>query len=97
MSEHLIGLSLSFCIQDMIKDTIRYSSVKCIVSGTKIMNEGDLEQILDRYCEVYWKDNPIAARNMLFALWREGKIIQPRVLGLKPLNISAGHWYELIT
>ena len=96
MSEHMIGVSLSLCIKDMIEDKIKFSSVKSIIAGTRIVSKGDLEHIYDTYCQFYWKDKPTAARNMLFALWRAGKVIQPKVLGLDPLNISGGHWFELI-
>ena len=94
--EYLIGMSLSLCIRDILESKVMFGDIKCIISGTKIKNNTDFAHVRDRYCKVYWKKNPIRATNIFRGLYDSGKLIQPRLLGLKSFNISDGYWYERI-
>ena len=92
----LIGLSLSMCIRDMINGKMTFGSVKCIISGTKIENDNDFAAVRDRYCKTYWAENPIMASNLLRGLYDGNMLVQPRVLGIKPMYIADGHWFMLL-
>jgi len=91
----LIGKSLSFCIKDIILGKIKEEDVTCIVAGTKVewLSNNHLDMI-DQYAKAYWKDNPLEARTVVCRLILQGKIIQPRMLGLNANNLKNGWWYE---
>ena len=91
-----IGLSLSFCIKDMMLG-IPEESVLGIVSATYIRDEEDLKTVIAKYSGSYWnprwkghemEDVPdskvtdfiASAGQMALRLFEEGRILQPRVI-----------------
>ncbi|WP_046866820.1 hypothetical protein, partial [Microvirga massiliensis] len=58
-NNRLIGLSLSFCIKDIILGQVQLETVEKIVTGTRAVTEADWEEIANRYAQVYWKANPV--------------------------------------
>jgi len=90
----LIGLSVSACIRDIILGKVDESDVVAIVGGTDVRN--DVRQVVDHYSRAKhspWEKDPERARRIFMKLWDEGKIIQPRQLGLEPLFVGGGrHW-----
>jgi hypothetical protein len=86
------GLSLSFCISDIIRGEVYEEQVGLIISATKIDCVESYDRIRKGYCETYWRDNPREAGRIFDRLWNAGKIFQPRLLGLQPHNIAQGHW-----
>jgi phosphoglycolate phosphatase-like HAD superfamily hydrolase len=93
-NNRLIGLSLSFCIKDIILGQVQLESVEKIVTGTKAVTEAHWEEIADRYTQVYWKADPAKAREVLNELRASGRIEQPRVDQKIPYNIATGHRVE---
>lgn len=94
MEEHRVGLSLSFCIQDIIKGKAHLDEVEFIMAGTKIRNLDDVEKIAELYSEVYWVDDPITATGIFFWMWFNNKIFQPRLEGLDAPMLTDGHWLQ---
>jgi hypothetical protein len=91
----LIGLSLSFCVADIINGRVDIDDVSFIISGTHIRNAEELSDVLDTYTRYYWKDLPQLGRFVATRLYEEGKIIQPRLLGYGVPNTAEGWWAKV--
>lgn len=90
----MIGLSLSFCIQDIISGTVRESDVEEIISSTLARTPQDWHHVVSRYRDTYWRSNPDEGEAIFNRLLAAGKITQPRLEGSAGHSISRGHWVE---
>lgn len=82
----LIGLSLSGCVKDILEGNIGLEEVKFISAGTKINSKHDLLSVCGTYAQTYWKGFDLnEIMNILEHLFYSGKVIQPRVLGFRPI------------
>ncbi|HQA79261.1 MAG TPA: hypothetical protein PLV96_00515 [Methanoregulaceae archaeon] len=81
MGKKLIGLSLSFCVRDIIKSGISIDDVECIIAGTNIKVDGDLDKVIELYREASWTDFPDEAEKLARDLFSAGKVYQPRSEG----------------
>lgn len=86
------GLSLSFCVSDIVRGIVKEENVEKIVSGTAVKTDTDWEELLQSYCRIYWFDFPEKARALVARLRQQGKIEQPRLQGHEAHNIAEGHW-----
>lgn len=91
----LIGLSLSFCVADIINGLVNIDDVAFIVSGTRIRNSEDLSDVFATYARNYWDNLPQLGVSVATRLYEEGKIIQPRLLGLPVHHVADGHWAKV--
>ena len=91
----LIGLSLSLCIKDIVTyGEIKPEMVEALITGTRMMNDYDLEHVIGTYENLYWSANPQAGADLARRFWREGRIHQPRTVGKHPFNISDGRYWR---
>ncbi len=88
----LIGLSVSFCIKDIIEGKVHANDVDYIIGATAASDEADWRKVADLYCKTYWRKNPKVARAILEGFLWQGKIKQPRLIGKDPHNIHNEHW-----
>jgi len=86
------GLSVSFCFRDMAQGKVNPDLVINIIAGTKIDNPATMEHVIQSYRNNYWSDCADKAEELFRQFWAEGRIIQPRVNGEEPPNLSDGHW-----
>lgn len=91
----LIGLSLSYCIKDLINGRVDKNDVMFIVSGTRIMCKHDLDCVLANYAKYEWQENPENAMSLARELYNRGMIIQPRVMGLNAPHVADGWWAKV--
>ena len=86
-----IGLSLSFCVGDILRGTRRIEEVDHIISCTAFCS---VKEAYDHYKETYWYDfseNDVLAT--LMAVWP--KLVQPRLEDrYYRHSIAQGHWIE---
>jgi len=82
----LVGLSLSFCIADMIVGTVAPEDVRFISTGTKAGTPEHWAQVLDDYCEIYWSKDPTKARELAEFFMNEGRLLQPRLEDQQPIR-----------
>jgi hypothetical protein len=70
--------------------------VVAIVGGTYIRDDRDAEKLIGDYARSRhspWAASPERAREIFMKLWADGKIIQPRSMGLAPIMVGGGsHW-----
>jgi hypothetical protein len=92
----VIGLSLSFCVSDIIRGRVKESDVQLIIAGTRADNAVEMHNVLRRYADLYWSAAPEAGLAVARRLLKAGKIFQPRVYNNDAeLNIANGHWLAL--
>lgn len=89
-----IGLSLSFCIKNIMQGEVREEEVGEIIAGTKAEKPEDWPAIIKSYRESYWYKYPEEAEALFWRLLAAGKIRQPRVEkdDWSGHNIVKGHW-----
>ncbi|MCX6703746.1 MAG: hypothetical protein NTV02_03610 [Candidatus Zambryskibacteria bacterium] len=77
----LIGLSLSWCCEEIAEGKVEYDDVKLIITRTSARTPEQFEKMIQEYRKYYWF-NP-ATRNkaarLARKLYREGKLEQPRI------------------
>lgn len=97
MSTPKVGLSLSFCVQDIITGKMDINNVHFISTGTKIENEEQWQWVMDDYSGAYWTMNPELAVKIATQLRDAGKLIQPRLEGLRlpVIERRREHWVDV--
>ena len=91
----LIGLSLSFCVTDIINGLVDRNNVIYIISGTRIRNGNEFSRLLDNYSQFYWQDNPELGREIATDFYNQGMLLQPRLVGGEPPEVFDGHWAKV--
>ena len=90
----MVGLSVSFCIRDMVSGKVDPAVVEKIVAGTKASTPEEVEALIKGYRQTYWDECPDGAEQVFRQMLAEGKIVQPRVDGKPAPMIAGGHWVE---
>jgi hypothetical protein len=89
---NLFGLSLSFCVGDILRNKYRAEDVTNIITCTRF---NDILDAYTYYKDSYWYDyseNEVLA--VLMAIWP--KVVQPRLTNPRySHNISQGHWIHM--
>ena len=91
----LIGLSLSYCISDIINGNVDKNDVAFIICGTRIVSEKDLNDVLDTYAKYDWYANPELGKQIAGDFYIRGKLLQPRVYGFNPPAVNEGIWAKV--
>jgi hypothetical protein len=86
----MIGLSVSFCVRDIVAGKVPLADVEKIIAGTNAPTLEVWEGVVKHYRDVYWRNNPDECERVFRQLLAEGKIHQPRVEGGRP-PLLAGH------
>jgi hypothetical protein len=87
-----IGLSLSFCVQDILNGHVDIDEVEYIICGTCFRNHREFEKGIQIYSNSYWLDAPEVGKHIARKLWNAGKLLQPRLEGYSVPNILNGIW-----
>lgn len=85
----LIGLSVSGCIRDMAMGVVDEADVVCIIGGTDIRTVEDRNAAARIYRAVAWSKCQEKATRLFHYMMDTGKIIQPRLLKLLPVNVPS--------
>ncbi len=89
----IIGLSLSFCVADIINGLINRDSVDYIIAGTRIRNGEEFKEVLDKYAPLYWSEDPELGKEIATVFYNRGMVLQPRIIGGKAPHIAnSSHW-----
>ena len=82
----LIGLSLSWCCEEIAEGKVRYEDVKLIIAGTSARTPEEIEKLLTEYRGYRWsREIRGKASRLARKFFREGKVEQPRnTHGLAP-------------
>ncbi len=94
MPDSKVGLSLSFCVLDILHGEVKEEEVKEIIAGTNAASPGQWDEVMRVYRKSYWYENPEEGEAIARRLLRAGKIRQPRQEGKTAHNIAKGHWIK---
>ena len=87
----MYGLSLSFCVSDILSGDVSENDVTAIISSTKF---DSMSQAVERYSITYWRKYDQSEVEALVArLWP--KVIQVRLYGLPAHSIADYYWLEV--
>jgi len=89
-----VGLSLSFCVSDILRGNIQEEEVKQIISGTMVESPEQWNELIESYKKYYWYEDPEKAEAICRRFIESGKIKQPRTEGKEVHNIASGHWID---
>jgi len=93
-SEQVEGLSLSFCVSDILHGKVSENQVTKIVASTNAPTAKNFENLLESYADTYWHENPEEGKSIARRFWEAGKIDQPRTRGEEPNWVGDGHWQK---
>jgi hypothetical protein len=86
----LLGLSLSFCVRDILEGKVSIDDVECIISCTRFENAS---QAFDFYINDYWSKYPKETVNaVLMEVWP--LVFQPRFNNERGHTIANGYWFN---
>jgi hypothetical protein len=92
----MIGLSLSFCVKDIIEGRVDEQDCTLIIAATNstLRNEPGkgVDYIINHYRDIYWKENPDKGAQIARRLFAEGRVFEAREFGGEPPDIADGHW-----
>ena len=94
----MIGLSVSFCVRDIVAGKMALEQVEKIVAGTACPDDEAWERVIKAYRDSYWRESPDQCEQILRQLLAEGKIYQPALdleNGRRPLLATDDgiiHW-----
>lgn len=89
--EKKIGVSIAFCIRDIISGKYSIDEVDMIIAGTKFET---VDEIIETYKDTYWIKFKEEAEEVCKKLWDSGKIIQPCLENPKALLFVRDIWYD---
>jgi hypothetical protein len=89
----MIGLSLSFCVKDILDGRVIIDQVGRIITSTCAYNDERWAQLISGYSQSYWADYSADTINGVLARLRP-IIEQPRIDNKPHPNIARGHWVE---
>jgi len=75
----MIGLSLSFCVLDIVEGKVSINDVQKIITGSVFGNAG-VDRLVDLYCDSWWHRCKREAATIFYELLEAGKIQQPRLI-----------------
>ena len=89
----MIGLSLSFCVREILEGKVNIKDVEKIIAGTNIPNRQVFRDLMfENYAPVYWKKDPKRGILIALDLWDRGLLDQPRTRGKEHPGINEGVW-----
>ncbi|MBU0978490.1 hypothetical protein KKF92_01540 [Patescibacteria group bacterium] len=77
----VVGLSLSFCVRDIMDGEVQEQDVIQIISSTYARSPQEWDEVIARYKQNYWHVDPTKGEEICRRLLVAGKILQPRVEG----------------
>lgn len=88
----LIGLSLSWCCEEVAAGKVEYGDVKVIITGTSARTPELFEEMIQNYRRHYWKDPTTRnkAARLARKFYKEGKLEQPRITHGRCPNMDGG-------
>lgn len=91
-----VGLSLSFCVRDILDGKVAIEDVAFISANTKCSLLEHWNGVLESYCNIYWRTNPNEGERIARHFINAGLIIQPR-LEDRYLDISSirEYWIDV--
>lgn len=91
-----IGLSLSFCVADIVLGKVALDDVHLIIANTKCATQEDWEFAIARYRQTRWAFAPDECEQVARQLIADDKVTQPRLRGEQHPDVASGYWRPAI-
>ena len=91
-----IGLSVSWCIKDIIEGKVAEEDVEMIIGRTAASNREEWLSVIEHCKKTFWTKNPEEAEAICHRFIEAGKITQPRLKGERCPNRKEGTWTDTI-
>lgn len=91
----IVGLSLSFCVKDIMDAKVAIDNVQFIATGTYATSPEDWDEVIGVYRKAYWYKDPDRGEAIARHFINNGMILQPRLEGNHPLFAENGKWILL--
>lgn len=88
-----VGLSLSFCIRDILKGEVRATDVAFISSNTKCKSTEDWDEVISIYRDLWWQMDPDRGERLARHFIDNNLVLQPRLEG-HYTPTCAGFWID---
>ena len=93
---YLIGLSLGFCIKDVLNNYIQENDILYVIANTKAVTEKDWVLVANECLRCHWQGD-IKGVEIMKRMVQEGKIIQPALfIPNFRISIDYGRWFANI-
>lgn len=90
---YLIGLSLGFCIKDVLDNYVKEYEILYIIANTKAVTEKDWSLVANECLRCHWSDD-IKGAEIMKRMVQEGKIIQPSlIIPNFRTSLDYGRWF----
>ena len=76
-----VGLSLSFCVSDIMRGNVQEEEVKQVIAATQAETPQEWSKLIQGYKKTYWSEDPDKGAEIANRLFQSGKIKQPRTEG----------------
>jgi hypothetical protein len=91
-----IGLSLSFCVRDILDGVVLIDTVHAIVSNTAFSPEGFATEALESYYNPYWNKSHSPSHVLEVLEQLKDRVVQPKHFLPDPGHtVCRGHWLVL--
>jgi hypothetical protein len=100
---HLVGLSYSRCVLDIVEDRVSFDDVLVIITGTRF--DPNIDDHWESIWDGYYRDGAVWSkskcledqfREVSLNLYNDGKLHQPRQFGGFSPSPVIGHWRDTI-
>lgn len=90
----MIGLSLSYCVRDLVEEKVHWKDVDYIITSTRCATPQDWLQCVVLYQQSYWREYRSRAVGAVTRLLDGNMIHQPRLTNDVhiPKITATGHW-----
>jgi hypothetical protein len=93
------GFSLAGCIRDIIDGRLNIQQLNNVICNEGITSaKFFLRYTYPFYVKSHWQNNPSLARKIFYKLYKEGRIVQPRLNGKRivigPTRYTPVDWYK---
>ena len=94
----MFGLSLSFCVSDILDGKVDIEDVEGIVSGTSITHRGSMYRVVSVYAHSYWEGHTYdEIATVLGVLINGDKLFQPRIMDKHvQMDCSGEKWVDTL-
>ena len=92
--ESKVGLSLSFCVEDILNNIVKEEEIKEIIASTNASTPEQIDKLINSYKKTYWQVNPEEGEAIARRLFVAGKVKQPRTEGGEAHTLDTGHWLD---
>jgi hypothetical protein len=83
-----VGLSLAFCVRDIITGKVKEEDVAKIIATTSVKTKAEWSALIEEYKQLFWRNNPMEGEAICRRFLKAGKVEQPLLKGKQIPDLS---------